>query len=94
MDLHALSLTLADLRPILVDAVFRSGQFFTEWGKELDWIAVKLPNTRWTIYFTDSGLEQDKIAEYGSQLKDDKLIKKLVPCTKEVFELYWKGGEN
>lgn len=94
MDLHTSKLSMPDFRPIVIDTVFRSGQFFTEWGKELEWVAVRLPHDRWTIYTADAGTPQDFIVNNGEILTDDKLIQKLVPTTKDVFECYWKGGEK
>lgn len=59
-------------------------------GRKLLWAAVKglAPYHDWAIYchWEECGL--DKVLKYGDKLTFESNIKKVVPCTDEVFRHY------
>lgn len=61
-------------------------------GDQFKWIAVRGSGSflDWKIYCADLRHSEDYIRKFGNKVKDNSLIKELVPCTDEVFALYAK----
>jgi hypothetical protein len=62
----------------------------TDIGRELLWIAKKGYGDDWAIYthWASNGLKY--VLEQGDKICTDEYIKKLVPCTDEIFKRYRK----
>jgi hypothetical protein len=59
-------------------------------GKKMLWVARKGHNDDWTIYihWASSGLKY--VLEQGDKIYTPEYIRKLVPCTNEIFNRYRK----
>lgn len=57
-------------------------------GRQLKWIAIKGYNNDWCIYAHFSFLSYEAVASQGDKVTSPDNIKKLVPCTDEVFARY------
>jgi hypothetical protein len=64
------------------------GVNMTNSGAELRWVAKKGGGDDWAIYVHFSFHDEDFIRMHGDKVKSEFNIKKLVPCTDEVFSKY------
>lgn len=64
------------------------GLFMTDGGGELRWIAKKGYGYDWAIYCHWADWTESRIASNGDKVTMKENIKKCVPCTDEVFNLY------
>ena len=76
-------ITLEEFKRFPNDEIFLGGE-----GTITKWVAVKGGIDDWAIYSGPKEHGFDKIRSYGSKIYIESLIKKLVPCTDEVFKLY------
>jgi len=91
-------LTLADFEKIKEGEIFKrgvapnspAGIFMTRQGGELRWLAVKGEGNDWAIYCHWSNRDEHFIRWSGDKVTDFNTIQKLVPCVKEVLDLYRK----
>lgn len=56
--------------------------------KELKWAAVRGDIHDWTIYYGPSDWDYDEIAFRGDKIFNEDVIRSLVPCTEEAYEMY------
>lgn len=80
-------LTLEYLKNLKIGTIFKSG-YFAQDGKKMRWIAIKVDVCDWTIYHDYKGNPDMWIYQWGDKVQLDERIKKLVPCTDEVFKMY------
>lgn len=64
------------------------GVNMTNSGKRLKWVAVKGWNDDWCIYVHWAYNTWDYILMSGDKVNGPENIRKLVPCTDEVFKKY------
>tara|TARA_R100001082_G_C4272992_1_gene120565 strand:- start:300 stop:608 length:309 start_codon:yes stop_codon:yes gene_type:complete len=57
-------------------------------GKKMSWVATKGQIDDWAVYYHFFTEDTDYVKDSGLKLYNENNIKKLVPCTDEVFELY------
>lgn len=90
-------LTLDQLKALPQHTIFAQGVIedspvginMTNSGKLLKWVAVRGGIHDWAIYCGwDTGNTYESVKEYGDKVCSEENIKKLVPCTKEAFEMY------
>jgi hypothetical protein len=82
------NITIKDLRAIPPYKVFVTGEALA-----LRWVAQKLPNHYWTIYFGGFFTPDYGIVAKGKVLPL-AIAKSVISCNKEVWERYKKGGEK
>jgi len=84
-------LTIDELREMEEGQVIKQGRgFFPEiWRNgDLKWIAVRGGIADWAIYCDLVYYDYDYIRRLGDKMMDEKTIRKLIPCTDEVWETY------
>ena len=54
----------------------------------LRWIAIRGGIYDWAIYYHHSNMSLDTIAQSGDKCFTKEVIKELVPCDDEAYELY------
>ena len=59
-------------------------------GKQLRWVAVKGWREDWCIYIHWATSEFDYVSKSGDKVINEVNIRKLIPCSDEVFQLYRK----
>ena len=64
------------------------GIFMTRDGGSLRWVAKKGHGYDWAIYCHWSHKSPEWIRDYGDKVTTEEYIKRCVPCTDEVFNLY------
>ena len=64
------------------------GIFMTRDGGELRWVAKKGWGHDWAIYCHWSDKTPEWVRDYGDKVYTEEYIKKCVPCTDEVFQIY------
>lgn len=64
------------------------GIFMTTGGGNLRWVAVKGYANDWAIYCHWDHHSSDWIRKHGDKVHAEENIKRCVPCTDEVFNLY------
>lgn len=60
----------------------------TREGDTLRWVAKKGYGNDWAIYCHWSEHSKEWVTEHGDKVDNELHIRKCVPCTKEVFDLY------
>lgn len=55
---------------------------------EVQWVAVRGKELDWAIYYGWATDNMENVQEYGHKVYNTGTIRRLVPCTDEVFELY------
>lgn len=89
-------LTISDFNNINDGSVFSSevvidrpeGIVINNSGKSLRWVAKKGRIGDWALYIDSSEYSVHWIATYGQKIKDESIIRKILPCTDDVFKLY------
>lgn len=64
------------------------GLFMTRDGGELRWVAKKGWGYDWAIYCHWADKTPEWVRDYGDKVYTEEYIKRCVPCTDEVFNLY------
>ena len=64
------------------------GIFANYEGGELRWVAKKGSWNDWAIYYHWSHKDEQWIKEHGDKLYNKVYIKRCVPCTEEVLNMY------
>ena len=64
------------------------GIFMTRDGGELRWVAKKGLGYDWAIYCYWANKSPEWIRDYGDKVHTEEYIKRCVPCTDEVFNIY------
>lgn len=64
------------------------GTFMTNSGGELRWVAKKGYGNDWAVYCYWSHASIEYVMQHGDKVTSESNIKKCVPCTDEVFNLY------
>lgn len=57
-------------------------------GKTLKWVAVRGTISDWTIYCHFAQYSAEFVSQYGDKVCSKDTIRKLVPCTDEVYKKY------
>ena len=57
-------------------------------SESVSWVAVRGGIHDWAIYYSSADKNFDWIQKFGDKLYEEKLIKKLVPCDDEAFNMY------
>jgi len=84
-------LTLDELREMGPGQLIKNGKGCIPdlWRNgDLKWIAVKGKTETWTIYYGPTPYVYQNIIKFGGKIFDEKIIRKLVPCTDEAWEMY------
>lgn len=89
-------LTKAEFDKLPVGQVFATGVlpnspdgiFMTRDGGELRWVAKKGWGYDWAIYCHWADKTPEWIRDHGDKVHNDEYIKRCVPCTDEVLNLY------
>lgn len=84
-------LTIDELRKMGKGQVIKKGRgYFPEiWRNgDLKWIATRGGTADWAIYCDIVHHDYDYIVRFGDKMMDEKTIRKLVPCSDEVWETY------
>lgn len=55
---------------------------------ELKWVAVRGDVHDWSIYYGPSDWTYDRIMSEGDKIFTEAVIRELVPCTEEAYEMY------
>lgn len=66
------------------------GIYMTDSNKDhfMRWVAKRGEINDWAIYIHWANHDEKFVMELGDKVRDEKNIKKLVPCTDEAFEKY------
>jgi hypothetical protein len=64
------------------------GIFMTNDGGNLRWIAKKGYGHDWAVYCHWDKHSEKYVTDFGDKVRDEKHIKRCVPCTDEVFKIY------
>ena len=55
---------------------------------EIRWVAVRGGYHDWTIYYLSSIHSVNIVITHGDKIFTESIIKRLVPCDREAFEMY------
>jgi len=78
-------LTLDELKEMRPEQIIKKGEGFYPklWGRgDVKWFAVKGEKGDWYMYY------HTVHHEFGRKLCNEKIIRKLVPCTDEAWAMY------
>lgn len=91
-------LTLEEYDKIPIGTIFRegistnspSGVYMTtsDTGRLLRWVAIK-KFEGWIMYIHWSLSNSEYISRHGDSLSNKDIVKRLIPCTDEVYDLYY-----
>jgi len=84
-------LTLDELKEMKPGQIIKKGEgVYPElWQKgDLRWVAVRGGIEDWAIYYHSTNHGYDYITDFGDKIYDEKIIRKLVPCTDEAWGMY------
>lgn len=57
-------------------------------AKRIRWVAKRGNIHDWTIYFDREMYSTEDILIHGMKVRDDDVIRELIPCTDEAFDMY------
>lgn len=57
-------------------------------GHKMRWVAKRGTIHDWAIYIHWAEHDEDYVMKNGDKVRDEKNIRKLVPCDNEAFEMY------
>lgn len=77
-------LTIEDLKAMKPETIFASGNV----DGLTKWVAVRGRIWDWAIYIGIFTWANEEIARAGIKIHDEAMIKMLVPCDKEAFDMY------
>lgn len=80
----------SDIANMKLHTIFASG--LTDkilFGQEVRWVAVRLSDASWSIYYAHKNVPIDKVMTVKRRLLAKSLIKELVPCTPQLFSKYF-----
>ena len=89
-------LTIKQLKAMKPNTIFAKGETAVEdyWDtlKEMQvrWIAVRGGIHDWAIYYNlvNDNKSDEEIRNYGDKMRNEKSIKKCIPCDDEAFNMY------
>jgi hypothetical protein len=83
-------LTLKTLKEMQPNTIFASGvgTYFELAPHTIKWVAVRGGIHDWCIYYGYANMSEVTIAETGSKCFTKSVIKELVSCDKEAFNMY------
>ena len=84
-------LTLDELKEMKQGHIIKKGLgFYPEiWDRgDVKWVAVRGGIEDWAIYYNHARYDYESIAKFGDKVFDEKVIRKLVPCTNEAWKMY------
>ena len=89
-------ITLQQLKDMSPDTIFAKGETAVEdyWdtSKEMQvrWVACRGGIHDWAIYYqlADKNWSDEMIKSNGEKMRNEKSIKKCVPCDDEAFKMY------
>ena len=84
-------LTVPQLKDMAPDTVFKSGigyypKMFAD--SEIKWVATRGGIHDWAIYFHMWDKTDAYVQKMGDKLRDENMIKQLVKCDDESFDMY------
>ena len=88
--------TFEDLKAVPAQTIFAKGEVvdspeglnITNSGKMLKWVAVRGVIYDWAVYCHYADKDYEWVKDNGDKVFREENIRKLVPCTDEVFDLY------
>ena len=83
-------LTIKELDEMKPSEIFASGTgTYPELRpEEVRWVAVRGGIHDWAIYYFMPYMSDNQVAREGDKMFTESIIKRLVPCTDEAYELY------
>jgi len=68
--------------------IFRGGFYTDDEGQDKKWVAVRGGYHDWCIYVDGFFKTNEQIATMGNKIHDETVIKALVICDNEAFQMY------
>lgn len=79
---------LKDMKPDSIIAKGHTADIRLSFVLELKWVAVRGEIHDWAIYYAPSDWDYDLVQYTGDKVVNEDVIKELVPCTEEAFQMY------
>jgi len=85
-----MELTFAQLKQMEPVSIFASGTgLYPEVENvPIKWVAVRGGIWDWCIYYLEENESKERIKTNGHKIFTKSIIKRLVPCTEEAFNMY------